>query len=245
VRNLNSIHSQLVASTIFRHREENGRTYHKFRGGEKEYWGPNDDKQNDQLDIAHRMLTLLLDNKLYLAPIDEHCQRTLDVGCGTGIWAMDFAHAHPSLVPPNCQFEIEDWESESTYEKDAFDFIHVRCLFGAISDWPKLNREIYAHTKTGGWIQHLDMSIDFTSDDGTVGPDHIIAEWSRTFIEAGDKMGKTFRIADNASRLIRQACFTDVQESWCKMPVGSWSQDKKTRELGRWNLLYCFQDREG
>ena len=39
-----------IASTIYRHRHENGRTYHKFREGE--YWGPNDEQQNDQLDIA-------------------------------------------------------------------------------------------------------------------------------------------------------------------------------------------------
>jgi methylase of polypeptide subunit release factors len=43
------------------------------------------------------MLTLLLDDRLYLAPIDEKaCRKVLDVGCGTGIWSLDFADAHPS-----------------------------------------------------------------------------------------------------------------------------------------------------
>lgn len=248
-----------IASTIFRHREENGRTYHKYRSNENEYWGPNDEQSKDQLDIGHHMLTLLLDNKLYLAPINEHCQRVMDLGCGTGLWAMDFADAHPSavvvgtdlspiqpsFVPPNCQFEIDDCEDEWTYELNSFDFVHVRCLFGAISDWPRLYRQIYTHTKPGGWIQQLEMSIEFKSDDGTVGPDHIMAEWSRTFIGAGEKMGKTFRIADNAARLIRQAGFTDVQEIWYKLPVGPWSANKKMRILGHWNLLYCLQDCEG
>src|SRR5947207_772694 len=183
------------------------------------------------------MLTLLLDDTLYLAPIDENCQRVLDLGCGTGLWAIDFADSHPSaavigtdlspiqpsFVPPNCQFQLDDCEDEWTFENDAFDFVHVRCLFGAISDWPKLYRQIHTHTKPGGWIQQLEMSIEFTSDDGTVGPDHFMAQWSRTFIEAGDKMGKTFRIADNAAQLIRDAGFTDVRESWYKVPVGPWS----------------------
>lgn len=77
-----------IPSTIWKHRYENGRRYHKFREGE--YWGPNDELQNDQLDIAHHMFLLLLDNKLHLAPI-ENPQRVLDLGCGTGIWCMDMA----------------------------------------------------------------------------------------------------------------------------------------------------------
>jgi ubiquinone/menaquinone biosynthesis C-methylase UbiE len=34
------------------------------------------------------MLTLLLDGKLFLAPISPNPQKVIDVGTGTGIWAM-------------------------------------------------------------------------------------------------------------------------------------------------------------
>ena len=37
------------------------------------------------------MCTLILDNKLYLAPIEKNIQKALDIGTGTGIWAIDFA----------------------------------------------------------------------------------------------------------------------------------------------------------
>ena len=37
---------------------------------------------------SHHMLTMLLDNKLLLAPINPNPQNVLDVGSGTGIWAM-------------------------------------------------------------------------------------------------------------------------------------------------------------
>ena len=36
------------------------------------------------------MSLLTLDNKLYLSPIDDHLQSVLDVGTGTGIWAIEF-----------------------------------------------------------------------------------------------------------------------------------------------------------
>ena len=215
--------------------------------------------QNDQLDIGHHMLTLLLDNKLYLAPIDEQCQRVIDVGCGTGLWTMDFADAHPAAsvvgvdlspiqpnyVPPNCVFEIDDCEEDWTYEENSFDFVHIRCLFGAIRDWPILYHEVYTHPTPGGWIQQLEMSIEFKSDNSTVNDDHIMAQWSKTFIEAGERVGKSFYTADNAAKLIREAGFTEVQEQWYKVPVGPWMEDKKMKEIGYWNLLYCLQGCEG
>jgi len=46
---------------------------------------------NNRLDIAHHIYLLLLGGKLVKAPIPEGIQRILDVGTGTGIWAIDAA----------------------------------------------------------------------------------------------------------------------------------------------------------
>lgn len=186
------------------------------------------------------MLTLLLDNKLYLAPIDEDCKRVLDVGCGTGLWAIDFADTHPnavvegvdlspiqpSFLPPNCSFFIDDVEEDWTYPHDYFDFIHIRCLMGSISRWSRLYKQVYHHLQPGGWLQHLDMSIEFTSDDGTVTSTHPMAQWSKTFVDCGEMIGKTFKIADNAVEWIREAGFEDVNCRVYKCPVGTWPKDK-------------------
>jgi ubiquinone/menaquinone biosynthesis C-methylase UbiE len=43
------------------------------------------------MDLAHHIYRLVLGGKLYLAPIRDDLQRVLDLGTGTGIWAMDFA----------------------------------------------------------------------------------------------------------------------------------------------------------
>ena len=50
----------------------------------------------DRLDVAHQMLKICLGDKLYLAPIGDEKGRVLDIGCGTGIWAIEFADQHPS-----------------------------------------------------------------------------------------------------------------------------------------------------
>ena len=51
---------------------------------------PNDEKEQDRLDLYHHIFLLLLGGKLYTAPL-ENPQKVLDVGTGTGIWAIDCA----------------------------------------------------------------------------------------------------------------------------------------------------------
>lgn len=48
------------------------------------------------MDILGHMFSLVLDGKFFLAPIDEHPQRILDLGCGTGLWAIEMGDLYPS-----------------------------------------------------------------------------------------------------------------------------------------------------
>ena len=89
--NLSSTYS--LTDSILDYRNLHGRTYQSSRT--TEYWGPNDDHQNDGLDIAHHFITMLLGDKLYEAPL-VNPTAILDVGTGTGIWAIDMADAFPA-----------------------------------------------------------------------------------------------------------------------------------------------------
>jgi len=245
-----------LPSTIARHRYDNGRRYHKFREGE--YWGPNDEQQNDQLDISHHMYQILLDNKLYVAPIEEP-KKVLDLGCGTGIWAIDFADDHPnaevigvdlspiqpSFAPPNCRFEVDDIASEWTYALNSFDLIHIRTLNGSIADWPKLYKEVFDHLEPGGYLSQLETGIKLKCDDGSLPADHPFALWSDIFIEAGEKFGKSFLAIHKMKQWLTEAGFEDIHETWHKVPLGGWSSDPKAKELGKWNLIVNNQGAEG
>ncbi|KAH0538584.1 hypothetical protein FGG08_004834 [Glutinoglossum americanum] len=206
------------------------------------------------------MFLLLLENKLFLSPVGPNPQKVLDVGTGTGIWAIDFADqfpnatvigtdlspTQPSWVPPNCKFEIDDASIEWMYPKESFDFIHVRSLLGSIRDWPAFYQEAYKrHLKPGGWFEQLEMSVTIQSDDDTISEDHVFSRWGRIFVAIGEKLGKTFRILDLSRGYVTNAGFVDVVEERFKMPIGPWSSDPKYREIGRWNQLHCEEGIEG
>ena len=40
-------------------------------------------------DMQHYLWYMTLDDKLFLAPVKENPQNILDIGTGTGIWAID------------------------------------------------------------------------------------------------------------------------------------------------------------
>ena len=46
---------------------------------------------DNRLEIIHHIYSLLLDGKLCRAPVGDGLQRILDIGTGTGIWAIDAA----------------------------------------------------------------------------------------------------------------------------------------------------------
>jgi len=69
-----------VQSSIFDYEEEYGRSYHAFRRGK--YVMPNDDREQERMNITYHSLRMSMEDKLYIAPL-EHPTAVLDAGTGT------------------------------------------------------------------------------------------------------------------------------------------------------------------
>ena len=64
----------------------------------REYMLPNDEQEQAHIDLHYHVFRLTLDGQLMRAPIASDVQRVPDIGTGTGIWGIDFAHDNPSTM---------------------------------------------------------------------------------------------------------------------------------------------------
>ncbi|KAI5817857.1 S-adenosyl-L-methionine-dependent methyltransferase [Pyronema omphalodes] len=230
---------------------QHGRRYHTYYGDDKNYL-PVDETEQDRLDLHHEVFLGLLEQDLHKAPIGSNPQKILDVGTGTGIWAVDIAEKYPSAeiigtdltpiqpawVPPNCKFEIDDAEQEWTYASNSFDLIHMRNLIQGIRDWDKVLKDAYRCTKPGGWIELQEISGHLRCDDGTMKDDNPIKVFLDNLAKAMEKSGRP--PAANGEQMkkdLEKAGFVDVQIHIARQPLGPWPKEPRLKQIGAMMLL--------
>ncbi|CCA67628.1 hypothetical protein PIIN_01456 [Serendipita indica DSM 11827] len=120
-----------------------------------------------------------------LRPSDEGEPRSvLDLGCGSGIWAIEMAKEYPNAsivaldlapapidlenIPPNCRFEIDDVNlGLSHYHGNSrFDIIHTRCIGSGINNYANMMRDVEACLKPGGLVIFIDGDMRMYEEDG-------------------------------------------------------------------------------
>ncbi|KAL4412520.1 methyltransferase domain-containing protein [Colletotrichum abscissum] len=243
-----------LRSSIRQYRKENGRRYHALSDG----------------NLTHHLWRLTFDGKLCMCPKVMGAKAVLDIGTGTGIWAIDYAESHPSatvvgvdlspiqpgFVPPNCSFEVDDIEKDWTWSTK-FDFIHIRHMNSAIADWERLLRQAYdtqekansqvlfphppSNLEPGGYVEMTDNCFPLQCQDGTMDPKSPVAEWSTLLMEACDRMGRPVTVPALFKNLLLRAGFVDVVEAHRIWPLHDWPKNDHLKEIGRYSQESSLQ----
>ncbi|KAK8133082.1 hypothetical protein PG999_001255 [Apiospora kogelbergensis] len=160
--------STSVGSSVYGHSYQHGRRYHKARNIRQNrhdcgyrhgrYPIPNDETEQNREDMLHAMMMEVTNGKLFYAPIDDNPQKIVDLGTGTGIWAIEAGDLYPSAevtgldlspiqpvwVPPNVKFLVDDVE-DTWLNGDNIDLVHMRNMIPILSSPVALLRQVFEY----------------------------------------------------------------------------------------------------
>ncbi|PVG02071.1 S-adenosyl-L-methionine-dependent methyltransferase [Serendipita vermifera] len=155
-----------------------------------QYYLPTDNQEWNRLDKQHIGVILGLGGlypakevvQAVLAPQEGQSKAILDLGCGTGVWAVEMAKQFPwaevvgvdlapcpiatENLPPNCRFEVDDINLGLSHFEGHFDVIHLRFVAGGMKNFAQRMKDVHSCLKPGGivlWIE-MDYSLYFTEE---------------------------------------------------------------------------------
>lgn len=229
-----------------------GRTYQGFR--KWAYFLPCDDREQDRLDLFHRVITEARHGEGLLYSAHPPNGRIMDLGCGTGIWALDIANKNPQAHvvgidlapiqphngPPNCDFYSSfDYESLWEMGQNTWDIIHMQMASGSVVSWPSLYRRIFSHLRPGAVFEQVEIDFEPRCDDDNL-KDTAISAWYQYLKEATQRtmrpLAHNWRDTVNA---LEGVGFELLDHQVVGLPLNPWLHDERERTVARWyNLAF-------
>jgi len=155
------------------------RTWHE---ADAPYTFANDQEEWERLNGVHRAIKEYLGHRITLAPLEDMSpapRNILELGAGTGVWAMDIANMFPDATvtavdisfnnirnpPRNVVLKQLNILEGFPFEPESFDIIHMRFLLVHMPNFPELVKKCTAALRPGGILLLADLDLNLYSED--------------------------------------------------------------------------------
>jgi ubiquinone/menaquinone biosynthesis C-methylase UbiE len=196
----------------------------------------------------------------------------LDLGCGSGGWAMDIARQYPEISVTgvdnnesllqyvrahakvreleNIQFQTMNILQPLDFPDASFDLVNARCLFSSFTpkDWPPLLQECKRILRPGGTLRLTEMERANTNSPALEKFWDIYAKALFVSGRSFSRTGRFIGLTPYLGSLLHEAGFEQIGNRAHTPDVSSWTPDA---ELWRqstdmtWGLLIPFLVKSG
>jgi len=145
-----------------------------------------DPDELDRLDEMHHGFQKYFGDDLCAAPIGNS-KRILDLGSGSGAWAIQAAQMYPDaeviaadmtpppqrLFPSNVRLVHVDLTKDffETLTPNSYDVVHMRIVLQHVANAVEVLPRVVKLVKPGGWFVVEDLDLMLCSDDSVMGDD--------------------------------------------------------------------------
>ena len=213
---------------------------------------PKDMGEINRLDFQHYLLRAGAGGN-YIAPVTDP-EMVLDVGSGSGRWAMELAATFPNarvvgvdlvpsavdeaqvlgqgldIRPPNYSFTTGNVLQGLPFPDSAFDFVHQRLLITAIPKdrWPDVIHELARVTRPGGWVELAECGVPERGGPGYMGM------WG-SWIEFLATRNVDFTLGHTLGQMLADGGLAQIRQRQLNFPMGDWGG-----RIGRSSATDCL-----
>lgn len=213
------------------------------------YGLPKDEQEIHRLDFQHFMLRQVMQGN-YMAPIDNP-KNILDVGAGTGRWAIEMAQSFPDAQVIGLDLEEVPTEQKRPrkylfqqgnvlypglpYGNESFDFVHMRLLAMGIPTykWAPIIQELLRVTRPGGWVELVETG-------NTIFPEGPLTRQYYEYVRLiSRRAGINLDAIPELSRFASAAGMQHIKEFHMDVPIGQWAG--RIGRLGERNMECLYE----
>ncbi|KAJ7226348.1 S-adenosyl-L-methionine-dependent methyltransferase [Mycena rebaudengoi] len=202
------------------------------------------EEEVNRLEDMHAAFSQYFGGNLGCAPLAAvQPRKILELGCGTGAWAIQAARQYPfaevlavdsaplpdRMLPQNLKFQLADVTEQWNFEPETFDIVHARFLMGLVPDATDVISRVAQLVIPGGLLLIEEVDVGSLVATGRLPLQRVASKFieilrnRRADIEIGRKL---------ESIMTSLGYFQEVHVDKISAPFSGNTSDEATNQLG-------------